>query len=218
MERSKKIIGPILIVILYLVYFYFYLACVWQNGGIIKVKDVTAANLSVKLLGDFLGNLAMPLVLILGTWFQDKSLKKIGLTLTRPFLIGGLAILYLVMFIVNQDFSLTGFYQAFFYLVVVAFSEEVIFRGYLFSKIEEEYGFWIGAIISGMLFGAAHAFLPSIINEANLVTLFKGMLSEMIGQGILGGAIFAILYKKSGTLFVPILVHAIFDYLSVVFN
>lgn len=92
----------------------------------------------------------MVFVLILVTVVQEKSTKSLGLTSQNNYLTGGLLLLYLVMFVGNQDFTLKGYYQAFFYLGVVAFSEEVIFRGYLYGKIEKEYGFLSGVIISGI--------------------------------------------------------------------
>lgn len=102
--------------------------------------------------------------------------------------------------------------------MIVAFSEEFIFRGYLFTKIDQEYGFRIGIIISGLLFGAMHGLLPTIIANGSLSDLFTNISSNLLGQGIVGGGLFALAYKKSGTLFVPILIHAILDYSNVLFG
>lgn len=215
-KLNKNIIGPIVVVSGYLIYLYFFMTYLWQNDWLIKGTELTTSNLKLKLLGDFLGNVAMPLAIILVTYVQEKSVRSLGLTLEKATLTGGLLLLYVVLFIGNQDFTLKGYYQAFFYLCVVAFSEEVVFRGYLFGKIDKEYGFWSGAIISGIFFGIGHAFLPSIMRNASIGMFFREMLSDVIGQGIVAGAIFAILYKKSNTLYVPILVHAIINYSGVV--
>ncbi|WP_444660236.1 CPBP family glutamic-type intramembrane protease [Caproiciproducens sp. R2] len=92
-----------------------------------------------------------------------------------------------------------------------------MFRGYLFSKIEEEMGFWIAAIISGVLFGAAHSLVPAILYDFTLGQLIRSILSNLLGQGILISGVFALLYKKSHTLFVPVLIHAVLDYSSILF-
>lgn len=215
---TKKAIVPMMVVVFYLIYLYVLMAYFWQNGWLIRGSELTASNLKLRFLVDFAGYLVMVFVLILVTVVQEKSTKSLGLTSQNNYLTGGLLLLYLAMFVGNQDFTLKGYYQAFFYLGVVAFSEEVIFRGYLYGKIEKEYGFLSGVIISGIFFGVVHAFLPSIMENASIGVLVRKMLSEVIGQGILGGAVFVILYKKSGTLYVPILVHGLINYSGVLFN
>lgn len=122
------------------------------------------------------------------------------------------------MFLSHGDFTVKGGYLAFFYLVIVAFSEEFIFRGYLFTQIDQAYGFKTGVIISGLLFGAMHGLLPTITANGSLADLFTNISSNLLGQGIVGGGLFALAYKKSGTLFVSILIHAILDYSTVLFG
>lgn len=42
-------------------------------------------------------------------------------------------------------------------VVVAAIVEEFVFRGVLFRSIADRYGFWLGAAVSGILFGLSHS-------------------------------------------------------------
>lgn len=215
-KKVKNVLSPALIVIQYLIFMGCCLAYEKQQGLLIRLPEITALNIGKRALHDSI-SLFPVIVLLIITLFKDKSLNNLGITLKRPLLIIALFSIYLIMFFLNGDFSMKGYYSAFFYLIIVAFSEELIFRGYLFSKIEEEMGFWIAVIISGVLFGAAHSLVPAILYDFTLGQLIRSILSNLLGQGILISGVFALLYKKSHTLFVPVLIHAVLDYSSILF-
>lgn len=217
-KKISNILLPITLTILYLVFLYASLDYAWKNGLLIRAGDVSAANIGPKLLGDLLSRLLPVPVIFLVMRIQRTPLREVGITLCSPVVITALSAAYLAMFFINGDFTRKGFYTACFYLVIVAFSEEFLFRGYLFTMIDKELGFWKAVVISGLLFGAAHAFMPAIVYSYDTPTFIIEMGNNILGQGIVGSAIFAALYKKSGTLFVPILVHAILDYSGVLFN
>lgn len=214
----RSILLPTSLTFLYVVFLYFYIAYSRENGLLISVKETGPINIGLKFLGDFISSLLIVIVLLFITVIRKKPLSALGITLKSPLIIFALFAVYLVMFLINGDFTAKGFYAAFFYLVVVAFSEEFVFRGYLFTAIDKEYGFWIAAVISGLLFGAIHGFMPSVVNGSDTIGLITSIMNNLLGQGILAGALFAMLYKKSKTLFVPVLVHAILDYSGVVFS
>lgn len=216
-EKVKSISFPVTLTFFYLIFTYFYIEYVWKNGLLMSVTGTTSINMGVKLLCDFISSLLIVLVILSITYIKKRPLNVLGISFKSPILITALLAIYCAMFLLNGDFTAKGFYAAFFYLIIVSFSEEFVFRGYLFAVIDREFGFWVAAIISGLLFGAAHAFMPSIINDYNTPDFISTILSNLLGQGILGGALFAILYKKSKTLFVPVLIHAILDYSSVLF-
>ncbi|MDF1494129.1 CPBP family intramembrane glutamic endopeptidase [Caproiciproducens sp. CPB-2] len=215
-KKVKNVLSPALIVIQYLIFMGCCLAYEKQQGLLIRLPEITALNIGKRALHDSI-SLFPVIVLLIITLFKDKTLNNLGITLKRPLLIIALFSIYLIMFFLNGDFSMKGYYSAFFYLIIVAFPEELIFRGYLFSKIEEETGFWIAAIISGVLFGAAHSLVPAILYDFTLRQLIRSILSNLLGQGILISGVFALLYKKSHTLFVPVLIHAVLDYSSILF-
>ncbi|WP_394701665.1 CPBP family intramembrane glutamic endopeptidase [uncultured Enterococcus sp.] len=95
-----------------------------------------------------------------------------------------------MLFIYNNDFTLEGYYTFFYFLVFVAFSEEFLYRGYLFNKIDQEYGFWISVIISGLFFGIGHAMLPTIMQGESLSFFITQAMSNILGQGIFSSLLF----------------------------
>ena len=87
----------------------------------------------------------------------------------------------------------------------------------MFTELNKEVPTYIAVIISGMIWGAMHAFMPAILNNYSIIELFNAILSEL-GNGIVMGALFVWLYKKSNSLIIPILVHALLDYYPVLFR
>lgn len=81
-----------------------------------------------------------------------------------------------------------------FYLLV-ACSEEVIFRGIMFRMIDERFGTWWGIGISAILFGFAH-----IIQDN--ATIWSAFAIAIEGGVLLGAA-----FKYSGSLMFPIGIH-----------
>ncbi len=75
--------------------------------------------------------------------------------------------------------------------------EEIFFRGIIFSLLRTRYSLWFSIFFSSLLFGLIHL-LPLQIISAGL-----------------GGALLAWLYERCGTLWVPILLHAINNLLAV---
>jgi membrane protease YdiL (CAAX protease family) len=82
--------------------------------------------------------------------------------------------------------------------------EELLFRGIvqggLASKIGEPAGLWIGWIVAAGLFGALHA-----------LTATYALLAALIGL-YLGG-----LWLLTGNLLVPVLGHAVYDFVALVY-
>ena len=167
---SKKSNGMILstaVVIMYMVFTYFFLSYMFSNGLLFSIK-ADDYDLSVKFLCDFILGLSIVLIIILVYVVRKKPLDELGLRLKSPFVSIGLLVLYMALFIARGDFTARGFYTAFFYLIVIAFSEEFVYRGFLYTAWENNYGFWIAAIVSGALFGIPHAFIPSIVGGGNV--------------------------------------------------
>ena len=110
----------------------------------------------------------------------------------------------------HGDFSISGCYKAFFYIFIVAAPEEIIYRGYLFSKLKS-FNRLIAILVSGSLWGIIHAILPGILAGNVSSIILVSMLSE-IGAGIIVGLFFICLFEYSGSLLVAIMIHALLDY------
>lgn len=85
--------------------------------------------------------------------------------------------------------------SAFFMFLSVGVGEEIIFRGILFRWIDEKWGFVAAMIVSALLFGFMHIFLPG-------ATVWSSMAIAVEAGLLLGAA-----YKFSGTLWLPIGIH-----------
>jgi uncharacterized protein len=77
---------------------------------------------------------------------------------------------------------------------VTAFCEEIFFRGLIFGGMRQTMRFWPAAIFSGLIFGLLH--------------LTAGDLGVALQLSILG-VIFAWMYERSGSLWVPIGLHTV---------
>ncbi len=196
---------PIMVIILYSIYFYIVEKGLFVNGWMISLKDITTKNIGRVFVGDFLVMLILPTVLCL---IYRKRLNKLGIVESK--MSYTLLIIYLIFFFLHKDFSISGFYKAFFYIFVVAAAEEIIYRGYLFSKLKT-YNRIFAILVSGSLWGMIHAILPGILSGNSIPIILLSMLDE-IGGGIIGGLFFIYLFEYSGSILVPIIIHALLDY------
>lgn len=207
--ENLEVIISLIISTLFIIWFYFITKFEINNGLLINLKSVNSTNILQKLRLDALAMLLFPLIIIL---IDKNSIIKNNLKIKDRFICSILFIILILEFILHKDFSLTGVYKIFFYLVIVAFCEEFIFRGYLYTKLKI-LGNWHAIIISGIFFGIGHAILPGLLLKDSLLTILISSLSY-IGGGIVGSLFFIYLKEKSESLIVPILIHALLDYNS----
>ncbi|PEL29391.1 CPBP family intramembrane glutamic endopeptidase [Bacillus pseudomycoides] len=94
------------------------------------------------------------------------------------------------------------FFQCLLYIFSVAIitpiKEEVLYRGILYRFFEGKYNFIIGIIISSVVFGLLHGGFPI--------------------TAIIMGMVFAILYKKTQSIFPSIVLHISWNFLASVFT
>lgn len=76
--------------------------------------------------------------------------------------------------------------------VIAPIVEEVVFRGVIYKYFRVKFGFLVGIILNGILFGLDHA--PSW---------------ELVFNAAVMGAFFAYVYERSGTLWTPIIIHGL---------
>lgn len=80
--------------------------------------------------------------------------------------------------------------------VISPFKEEFLFRGILHGFISEKWSFWLGLVISSVVFGLLH---PGYFLSASIM-----------------GVVFVVLYKLTRSLIVPIILHIIWNAFAVV--
>ncbi len=208
MDRDgKQFLSATAVGVIALVWFYIVSSYFFNNNLLISINSVTWDNILIKLADDYSAMLFIPTTIII---INRKNLKDFNLCLESKKEIYFLILVMFTFFILHNDFTIMGFYKFFFYLVVVSFGEEFLFRGFVYNrlKIKSEV---IAIILSGMLWGIAHAILPSIQSNKDIIQILFAMRVEVFG-GILSGWYFIYLKEKSKTLWFPVLIHALLDY------
>lgn len=206
-EKTKKVAIPLVVVTIYVIYFYVVTKFVILNNYLVRVDSISVSNIYMRLFNDFCGMLLLPIGLII---FYRKNLREFRLCFVKNYLQYVLIIIMVTLFFLHFDFTITGYYKFLFYLIVVAFGEEFIFRGYLYNKLKP-YNKVSAVILSGLVWGSMHAILPGLMAGNGIIQIGVSMLSE-IGGGILVGWYFIYIQEKSKSLYIPIFVHAILDY------
>lgn len=102
----------------------------------------------------------------------------------------------------HQPWATTGL--AVVLVCLVAFGEETAFRGVLLTMLRRSRGVGASVVISSALFGLTH-----LVNLA-LGAALPGVLLQVLFAG-LGGAGFAALRLRTGSLWPPIVLHACYD-------
>lgn len=206
-KYNRDMMKPILFSIVYTVYFYLAIKFIVDNNMLVSLNDIIINNIGKKFMGDFLVMLLIPCVLMI---IYRKRLREFKLNFIHKRLQYTLIIILAVLFILHGNFTIRGIYKLFFYLIIIGFGEEFIFRGYIYSQLSN-HNKLLAIIISGFFFGVLHAILPGILAGKGLGGIAFSMLSE-VGGGILMGYYFIYILEKSQSLYIPVFVHAIMDY------
>ncbi len=205
--KYKNVFIPIMVVIVYLVFFWMAGEFLFSNGLLISLSKVNSNNVLLKLIEDISISIILPIIII---FINRKNLEKLYINRNNIVLFSILLLIYIVFFILHKDYSIGGLYKAFFYLIIVATSEEIINRGYFYLRLKD-INKYFAIVVSGSLFGIMHAILPGILNEQSVAVTLLSM-TNYIGGGILGAYMFISLLELSKTILVPILIHALLDY------
>ena len=89
-------------------------------------------------------------------------------------------------------------------LVVIALlaglGEELFFRGWLQRALENRFGIWVGILIASAIFGFGHYLSTTYAVYAGLTGLYLGVI-----------------YQVSGNLFIVITIHALYDFIALMY-
>lgn len=204
---KKNIYMPVIVALLYTVYYYLVLNMMTARGLLVDLNKVTWSTVGTRFLTDFSVMLLFPVIIIL---VHRRSLNDFYISFVRRKVTAVLGSILLILFILHNDYTVSGFYKLFFHLIVVAFAEEFLFRGYVYSMMKR-YSKTSAVLVSGILWGSMHAILPGLVAGEQLGEIGLNMISQL-GFGIAAGYYFIYIMEKSASLFVPVLVHAILNY------
>lgn len=225
MEDKKALSLPVRIIIIFLIctadiltaaYFIY----TWkQNGTVILVR-----NASDNIPGIFRQSMAVSMAAILviliffiilrknfvSEMYLKISEKKQKITV----LILTVILLAVTVFclIIKAD-KITVLYNLLYYTVFIALEEELLVRGVCVYLLKDENNY-IRYLVPNTLFAAMHLFSYASWGKITPVYVFSFITSQMLGL-VLTGCIFQYLKEKSGTIWIPVLVHAILDYMVV---
>ena len=214
-KQSVRILSVFGILMFYLLVTGYVLFTISKNGRYLSVSE------SAQFPGAFLlQSLAVSTVPILFLAVCALCMKKdfagfLSLYIRgRTQMLGtiGLAVILLIMtvfgYVVNQNWTvaLSGLY---FYLAAVAFPEEFIWRGVCAHLLREESRIR-RFLIPNLCFALSHIFnlgFPALRTE-----LLPSFFLVTVPVFTVLGCLFQYLKEKTGTLWIPILLHAIIDY------
>ena len=120
---------------------------------------------------------------------------------------GGASLLEHVLRSNHEQAQIQDFYRlhapaqkaVFVLLAVVAapLAEEMVFRVFLFNALRRYFGFWIGALASGLLFGAAHLDLYAVVPL------------------MLGGVLLCAIYARTRNVWMSMVTHSAFNAVTI---
>jgi uncharacterized protein len=147
-----------------------------------------------------------------GHIFKIKSLSKAFLIMIPAFIVS-INNFPIVAFLDGRAILTEPIYRIFLFFIEslsVGFFEEIIFRGmilvFLLDKLKEEKnGVMISIILSSLIFGFIH-----VLNIFNGASVNSTMLQ--IGYSFLVGMMWAVLFLKTGNLWLTMLLHATFNF------
>ena len=132
---------------------------------------------------------------------------------TAVFILTVILLAVTVFCLFTKEDKITILYNLLYYTVFIALEEEFLIRGICVYWLKDENNY-IRYLVPNILFAAMHLFSYASWGEITPVYVFSFITSQMLGL-ILTGCIFQYLKEKSGTIWIPVLVHAILDYMVV---
>lgn len=189
----------------------------WQEvGAIISVKD--ASSVFGKAFLQHLTLAAAPILLLAIVWavFKNHFAEEMALTISGKkqraivlVLIGVLFCETVAALIVKADVG-PVLYGLLYYTVFIAFTEEFVIRGVCVRLLKEEKT-WLRYLWPNCLFAAMHFFSYADWGNITANYALRFFTGSFLGL-VAAGCGFQLMKEKTGTLWVPILVHAALDF------
>ena len=225
MEDKKALSLPVRIIIIFLIctadiltaaYFIY----TWkQNGTVISVRNASD-NIPGIFRQSLIVSMAAILVIliffiILRKNFVSEMYLKISEKMQKitVFILTAILLAVTVFCLITKADKITILYNLLYYTVFIALEEELLVRGVCVYLLKDESNY-IRYLVPNILFAAMHLFSYANWGKITSVYVFSFITSQMLGL-VLTGCIFQYLKEKSGTIWIPVLVHAILDYMVV---
>lgn len=181
LETKKRASFPVWARIVLIIISYFILTSVFQvigmlvaNISITDMEDLANLNVTQLLIVQFLGLIALIIVVYIFRKFIDKKLiKSLGFSLVNRstdiiagFIIalsiigGGSLILYILGYIdfINIQFDFQSLLLSFILFIIISLNEEILIRGYILNNLLAVMNKYYALIISAIIFTLFHSF------------------------------------------------------------
>jgi membrane protease YdiL (CAAX protease family) len=160
--------------------------------------------------------ISVALVYLFRKRIDKKSFKSIGLDVSKLYpdaVVGAFLGIFLVSAASLLIFYLGGIewidivpnmrelFTAGVVLLMISFSEEIVFRGYVLRNMMKSFNKWLALLISALLFTLVHASNPGVP--------WAGLLNTFIG-----GLLIGITYINTRSLWLPILFHFTWNFMQ----
>lgn len=151
-------------------------------------------------------------LVILKNRFADEMYLKIKGKISLVVVVTLVAILlgFMIFCLITKQDKITVLYNLFYYAFFIAFFEEFIFRDVLPFLLKEEKTL-LRYLVPAIMFGLIHIFNNSGWQSITAYQVVKFITSQMLGY-IAFSCVMQFLKEKSGTIWIPVLVHTIMDY------
>ncbi len=223
---GRKTIGyPLLAVLLAAAWYLWglwYYGGLYRRGALLSAADVSMKNLGAMLCQHLLS--VAPVLLaaaVLAALRREGFFELPALTLgtKRGRISTGLAgTAYLLLLLAGLLWGggtwFSILYRWGYYLIFIALAEELVYRAWL-PQLFRKSGLpeWCVWVIPGVLFGCAHTLIPVVKEGVGLHIM--GMLASSVTGYLAGACGFYALRRWSGTLWLPVLLHAALDFTGV---
>lgn len=225
-DKDKKTLAlPVRIIIIFLIctadilvaaYFIY----TWkQNGTVVVVRNASDNILGIFRQSLVVSMVAIIVILIFFMILRKKFISEMYLKIsgkkqkTTVLILTAILGAVTVFCLITKADKITILYNLLYYTVFIAMEEELLVRGICVYLLKDENNY-IRYLVPNILFAAMHLFSYTNWGKITLVYVFSFITSQMLGL-ILTGCIFQYLKEKSGTIWIPVLVHAILDYMVV---
>lgn len=164
----------------------------------------------------------VPVLILLKYYYRDRVISYLKLNynvingIVWGIIIGLLIIIYNVtlhyIFRTGKFNFNFGIYRWIHHIILIGFTEEIVFRGFLLQKIQELTGFWVANIISSVLFLLIH--FPRWYKDGLLLGGFFNLLSAII-FAIAFSLLQGYTLKRTKSLWSCILTHSLNNFISI---
>lgn len=160
------------------------------------------------------------LVIVSALWLKRDFLEAMYLKIRGErqfvylFLLSGTLVIMTMVGIAGKKDPVTVLYALLYYLMFVAFAEEFVFRG-LCSYLLRDHSQRVRFLLPSFLFAMSHIFAYNDFSALTGGDILSFVLSDLLGLFLMGCA-FQFLKEKTGTLWVPVLLHAVCDFGSMI--